>query len=228
MVLGEAEAQIGEPQKPAAIILCEDLGDSGFIGVLGHVVVWWVIEVLDETIIARGVVAVELHPEELVGVPGGWEEVQAVYGGLAPLMLRELISRMLFLGHVSRTKYGNGWFVRDVLEGLRDEVVEVVAFGDLLLDVENGQLELLQQAVFILLLPLCEVEEVAGVGALTRLVNWKLLRPCRCRQVRRVWCGHDERLLCRDEVGLLNPWSVGVETMWTVVPSMLFLDGGER
>ena len=56
MVLCEAEAQVGEPQKPAEVLLCQDLGDSGFIGVRGHVV-------------ARGVVSVEFLPEELVGVP---------------------------------------------------------------------------------------------------------------------------------------------------------------
>ena len=103
-------------------------------------------------------------------------------------------------------------------------MVEVVAVGDLLLDVEDGQLELLQKATLALLLPLCEVEEVAGVRALTRLVHLKLL----CPQVRGIRCGHYEGLLRRDEVGLLNPWAVGVEAMWTVVPSMLFLDGCER
>ena len=68
-----AEAQVGEPQKPAEVLLRQDLGDSRLIGVRGHVIVRRVVEVLDETIVARGVVAVELLPEELVGVPGGGE-----------------------------------------------------------------------------------------------------------------------------------------------------------
>ena len=79
MVLGEAEAQVGEPQEPAEVLLREDLGGSGFIGVRGHVIVRRVVEVLDETIVASGVVAVELLPEELVGVPGGGKEVQSVW-----------------------------------------------------------------------------------------------------------------------------------------------------
>ena len=72
--------------------------------------------------------AVELLPKELVGVPGGGKEVQTVWWvqDAVPGLGQRLV------------------LVRDVLEGLRDELVEVVAVGDLLLDVEDCQLELLQ------------------------------------------------------------------------------------
>ena len=57
------------------------------------------------------------------------------------------------LGPCLADKVGQGLvLVGDILEGLRDEVVEVVAVGDLLLDVEDGELELLQQAILIFLL----------------------------------------------------------------------------
>ena len=39
MIFGEAQAQIGEPKKPAEIFLRHDLGDARFIGVRGHVIV---------------------------------------------------------------------------------------------------------------------------------------------------------------------------------------------
>ena len=79
VVFSEAQAQIGEPEKPAEIFLRHDLGDARFIGVRGHVIVRRVVEVLDKTIIACGVCAVELLPEEFIGVLGGGEEVQAVW-----------------------------------------------------------------------------------------------------------------------------------------------------
>ena len=107
-------------------------------------------------------------------------------------------------------------------------MVEVVAVGDLLLDVEDGELELLQQAILIFLLPLREVQEVVGARAHHWPTYRKLLCPCRRRQVHGVGRGHDERLLCWDEVGLLDPGAVGIEAMWTVVPSMLLLDAGVR
>ena len=229
MVLGEAEAQVGEPQKRAEVLLRQDLGDSGFIGVRGHVIVRRVVEVLNKAIVARGVVAVELLPKELVGVPGCGKEVQTVWWvrptDVARVDLQDAVPGPCLADEVGQQLV---LVVRDVLEGLRDELVEVVAVGDLLLDVEDCQLELLQQAILVLLLPLREVEEVAGVSALAWLVHLQLLCPCGCCQVRGVRCGHDERLLCRDEVGLLNPWAVGVEAMWTVALSMLILDGGER
>ena len=107
-------------------------------------------------------------------------------------------------------------------------MVEVVAVGDLLLDVEDGELELLQQAILSLLLPLREVQEVVGARAHHWLAYRKLLSPCGRREVHGVGCCHNEHLLCRDEVGLLNPWTVGVEAMWAVVPSMLLPDAGVR
>ena len=110
--------------------------------------------------------AVELLPKELVGVPGGGKEVQAVWWvhptDVSGSCLADEVGQRLVL-------------VRDVLEGLRDELVEVVAVGDLLLDVEDCQLELLQQAILVLLLPLREVEEVAGVSA---LVGWCTCSCC--------------------------------------------------
>ena len=144
--------------------------------------------------------AVELFPEELVGVSGGGKEVQAVWRvrptDVACVDLQDAVPGPGLSDEVGQRLV----LVGDVLEGLRDELIEIVAVGDLLLDVEDGQLELLQKAVLILLFPLCEVEKVAGVCTLTWLMHLKLLRPCACRQVCGVWCGHDERLLCRDEV----------------------------
>ena len=79
MVPGEAQAQVGEPEEPAEILLHHDLGDARFIGVHGHVIVRRVVEVLDKTIISCGVLAVELLPEEFIGVLGGGEKAQAVW-----------------------------------------------------------------------------------------------------------------------------------------------------
>ena len=172
--------------------------------------------------------AVELLPEELVGVPGGGKEVQAVWW-VGPTDVPRVDLQNAVPGPCLADEVGQRLvLVRDVLEGLRDEVVEIIAIGDLLLDVEDGQLELLQQVILILLLPFCEVQEVAGVRALTWLVYRQLLCPRGCCQVHGIWRCHDERRLRRDEVGLLNPGAVGVEAMWTVVPSMLLLDGGMR
>ena len=177
MVLGEAEAQVGEPQKSAEVLLRQDLGDSGFIGVRCHVIVRRVVEVLDETIVARGVVAVELLPKELVGVPGGGKEVQTVWWvrptDVARVDLQDAVPGPCLADEVGKRLV----LVRDVLEGLCDELVEVVAVGDLLLDVEDCQLELLQQAILVLLLPLREVEEVAGVSTLAWLVHLSCCAP---------------------------------------------------
>ena len=228
MVLGEAQAQVGEPEEPAEILLRHDLGDARFIGVRGHVIVRRVVEVLDKTIISCGVLAVELLPEEFVGVLGGGEKVQAVWWirptDIAGVDLEDAVPGPRLADEVWQGLI----LVRDILEGFRDEVVEVVAVGDLLLDVEDGEPELLQQAILVLLLPLREVQEVVGAWVHGWLAYWKLLSFCGRRQVHGVGCCHDERLLRRDEVGLLNPWTVGVEAMWTVVPPMLLLDAGVR
>ena len=54
---------------------------------------------------------------------------------------------------------------RGVLDGLDDEHVEVVAAGDLLLDAEDGGLELLYQHILFGALPLHEVQNMlARVG----------------------------------------------------------------
>ena len=99
---------------------------------------------LDETIIVRGVRTVELLPEEFVGVLGGGEEVQAVWW-VRPTDVARVDLQDAVPGPCLADEVGQGLVLfRDILEGLRDEVVEVVAVGDLLLDVEDGELELLQ------------------------------------------------------------------------------------
>ena len=146
--------------------------------------------------------------------------------GVRPTDIARVDLQDAVLGPCLADELGQGLvLVRDILEGFRDEVVEVVAVGDLLLDVEDGELELLQQAILVLLLPLREVQEIVGARAHNWLAYRELLGPYSADGVGRC---HDERLLCRDEVGLLNPWAVGVEAMWAVVTSMLLLDAGAR
>ena len=60
-------------------VMIHDLGLAGLVGVGGHVAKWWVIEVLDEAIVARRVELVELFAEELVGVSLCGQEVEAVW-----------------------------------------------------------------------------------------------------------------------------------------------------
>ena len=50
VVLDEAEAEVREAQESAEVLLRHDLSLAGLVGVSGHVIEWWVIEVLDEAI----------------------------------------------------------------------------------------------------------------------------------------------------------------------------------
>ena len=122
-----------------------------------------VIEVLDEAIIARCVELVELLAEEFIGVPLRWQEVQAVSrvraGDVARVDLQDAVPRPRLPCEVRQRLI----FLGDILEGLGEEMIEVVLVGDLLLDVQDSQLEVLQQPV-LLLFPLGEVEEVVGVA----------------------------------------------------------------
>ena len=95
--------------------------------------------------------------------------------------------------------------VGDVLDGLDEELVEVVLVRELFLDVEDSDFfEVLEESVFLGLLPFGQVEKVTG--AIDRSprprTSWKAEEAAAllwCHEVFAVWGGDDEGLLSWDE-----------------------------
>ena len=113
---------------------------------------------------------------------------------------------------------------RSPCDGLDDEHVEVVAAGDLLLDAEDGGLELLYQHILFSALPLHEVQNM-----LPRVGVWFCGDPAILEdlcaggrgEVGAFFDCDNEGLVRGDQAGLLDPGAVMPKAMGAIVFAML-------
>ena len=142
MVLDQPEAQVGQGDEPAEVILRHDLRGVRVPGVVRHVIDGRVShEVLHG-------VAVEGLVEELVWALYGGQEVQSEWRSGRVVAVDDVLHKVggpgLPLKVRKRLALGCG-----VFDGLDEERVEVIAAGDLFLDAEDGGLELLYQNILL-------------------------------------------------------------------------------